>query len=164
MRFIKAIFEVSIGLFSKTTPRMYVITPLCSKPDSGNLDASVDQTLLLFVVTPVDSGVPVSWVQPMLIAELERIWAQQSKPPELADRRLYDYFDLSFMTASSQLCQPEWVKTDVSKPKARFLDKNRVDYAFQPRYQKKIAIDKLGLCMERLWVRRYHTICNIFHL
>ncbi|KAF8351859.1 RHD3/Sey1 [Amanita rubescens] len=138
MRFIKAIFEVSIGLFSK---RMYVISPF------------VDQTLLLFVVAPTDSSVPMSWVQPMLIAELERIWAQQSKPPELADRRLYDYFDLSFMTASSQLCQPEWVKTDVSKPKARFLDKDRVDYAFQPRYQKKIAIDKLGLCMEHLWLQ-----------
>ena len=131
---------------------MYVISRPCSKTDSRNLDASVGQTLILFVVIPIVSGVPVPWVRPILIAELERLWVEQSKPPELADHRLYDYFDVSFITASPELCLPEWEKADVLKPKARFLDKDRVDYAFQPRYQKKIAIDKLGLCMERLWV------------
>ena len=85
----------------------------------------------------------------MLVADLERVWAEQSKPPELADRHLYDYFDVSFMVASSQLSIPEWAGADVS----RFFDKRRVDYAFRPRYQKRIAIDKLGLCIERLWVR-----------
>jgi hypothetical protein len=164
LRFIKPIFEVAIGLFSKMNPRVYVISPLCSRPGLRNLDASLDQTLLLFVVTPIHTGVSLSQTQPLLIAELERLWVEQSKPPELADHRLYDHFDVSFMTASLRLGLPEWAKVDVSKQKARFLDKNRADYAFQPRYQKKIAIGKLGLCMERLWVRWYHTICNISHL
>ena len=133
---IKPIFEVAIGLFSMMTPGVYVIGPLCSKPDSRKLDASFDQTLLFFVVTPVNSDVPVPFVQPTLIAELEHIclWL---RPQIISNSRspiLYDYFD-------------------VSKPKTRFLGKNRVDYAFQPRYQKKIVIEKLGLCMERLWVR-----------
>ena len=119
--------------------------------------------LLLFVVTPIHTGVPLSQVQSPLIAELERVWVEQIKPSELANHRLYDYFDVSFMTASPRLSLPEWEKTDVSKPKARFFDHDRVDYAFQPRYQKKIAIDKLGLYMERLWVCR-PTIYNTFRL
>ncbi|KAF8335280.1 hypothetical protein F5887DRAFT_921213 [Amanita rubescens] len=53
---IEPIFDVSIYLFSKITPGAF------------------DQTLLLFVVTLVNSGVPVPLVQPMLIAE--RMWLQ----------------------------------------------------------------------------------------
>ena len=155
---IQPLFEVAVGLFSKMTPRTYVISPLCSKHDSRNWIARVGQTLLLFVITPINSGLPVPWVKPTLIAELERIWVQQNKPPELADRPLYDYFDVSFITASSGLSQPD---TDISKLKAQFLDKDCADYAFQPRYQKNIAIGKLGLCMERLWAC-HPTICNIF--
>ena len=56
MPLIKAIYEVAICLFSKMNPRMYVISPLCSKPDSRNLDASVNQTLLLFVVSESPAG------------------------------------------------------------------------------------------------------------
>lgn len=148
MRLIKAIFEVAIGLLPKMNPRMYVISPLCSKPDSRNLDASVDPTLLLFLISesPFNSDESVSWVQDGLIAELARIWEEQSgKPHELPDFRLYDYFNISFIRDLS------WdpLTWDSSKPKEPFLD----NYGFPPRYQKKIAMDKLGLCMERLWVR-----------
>ncbi|KAF8333657.1 root hair defective 3 GTP-binding protein-domain-containing protein [Amanita rubescens] len=142
MRFIKPIFEVAIGLFSKMTPRV------------------INQTLLLFVVTQTHSDLPGSRVQHVLIADLERLWAEQTKPPELADHRLYDYFDVSFIVAP-YLSLSEWAKADVSKPKARFLDKDRIDYVFQPRYQKKIAIDKLGLCMERLWLQLNTEYVNI---
>ncbi|KAF8326149.1 RHD3/Sey1 [Amanita rubescens] len=129
---IKPIFEVAIGLFSKMTPRV------------------IDQTLLLFVVTPIPThSLSISQIQTMLIADLERVWAEQSKP---ADHRLYDYFDVSFVIAP-YLSMREWAGAEVSRLKARFLDKDCLDYAFKPRYQKKIAIDKLGLCMERLWLQ-----------
>ena len=100
MPLIKAIFEAAICLFSKMNPRMYVISPLCSKPDSRNLDASVNQTLLLTVVSesPFDSD---EYVQDWLVAELRRIWVEQSKPPaKLTDCRLYDYFSISFIAGN----------------------------------------------------------------
>jgi hypothetical protein len=131
----------------------------------ATLGISIGQTLLLVIITPSSLGIPMSNVQSGFTIALERTWAAQlSETTESADRRLYDYFDVSFMVVSPNLSGSEWVKADVTKPKARFFDKNRADYAFHPRYKKKFAADKLVLCMMHLWVRWYHTSHKIVGL
>ena len=123
----------------------------------ATLGISIGQTLLLVIIAP-SSFIPMSNIQNGFTTALERAWAAQlSETTESADRRLYDYFDVSFMVVSSKLSGSEWVNADVTKPKARFLDKNRADYAFHPRYKKKFAADKLVPCMIHLWVRWYHN-------
>lgn len=167
IRFIIPIFKLAIHLSSKEAPGRYVtifLSVACSSPHA-TLGISIGQTLLLFIITPSSLGMPILNAQGGFSAVVERTWAAQlSETTESADRRLYDYFDISFMAVSPELSGSEWAKVDVMKPKARFFNKNRADYVFQPRYKKKFATDELGLCMSHLWVRWYHDFHKVVHL
>lgn len=90
-----------------------------------------------------------------LTSDLERIWDTISKPTELRDRQLRDYFDLSFTTLPHKLLRPDAFEADVKRLRGRFTDKSRDDYVFQPSYHKRIPADGVAFYMESIWVRAY---------
>ena len=110
------------------------------------------KVLLLFVIRDHLGTTPIENLVTTLTADMERIWDTISKPTELKDRRLRDYFDLSFTTLSHKLLRPDAFEVDVNRLRGRFTDKAREDYVFKPAYHKRIPADGVAFYMEGIWV------------
>ena len=110
------------------------------------------KTLLLFVIRDHLGATPRENLITTLTSDMERIWDTISKPTELRDRRLKDYFDLSFTTLSHKILRPDAFEADVNRLRGRFTDKARDDYVFKPAYHKRIPADGVAFYMEGIWV------------
>ena len=71
------------------------------------------KTLLLFVIRDHLGTTPMENLVTTLTSDMERIWDAISKPAEFRDRRLKDYFDLSFTTPPHKLLRPDAFEADV---------------------------------------------------
>ncbi|KAI0730269.1 root hair defective 3 GTP-binding protein [Fomitopsis betulina] len=134
MGLLKTVFEVNLGLFGKKTP------------DSRN-----QRTLLLFVIRDHIGTTPLANLQATLTADMEKIWESLSKPPELQDRQLSDYFDLSFAALPHKVLDSQRFESEVLELRKRFVDKSRDDYIFKPAYHKRIPADGVAFYMEGIW-------------
>jgi hypothetical protein len=92
-----------------------------------------------------------------LTADLQRIWETLSKPAELQDRKLTDYFDLSFTALPHKILATDKFESDVRTLRGRFTDKSRDDFVFKPAYHKRIPADGVAFYMEGIWVRKHDT-------
>jgi hypothetical protein len=110
------------------------------------------KVLLLFVIRDHLGTTPMENLITTLTSDMERIWDTISKPTELRDRRLRDYFDLSFTTLSHKLLRPDAFEADINRLRGRFTDKAREDYVFKPAYHKRIPADGVSFYMEGIWV------------
>lgn len=110
------------------------------------------RTLLLFVIRDHIGTTPLANLQTTLKADIERIWETLSKPPELKDRKLSDYFDLAFTALPHKILVPEKFEQEVAKLRSRFVDKSSPDYVFKPLYHKRIPADGVAFYMENIWV------------
>jgi hypothetical protein len=95
---------------------------------------------------------PLSNLAATLSADLTRIWESLSKPEGLAERKLADYFDLSFTGLAHKILMPEKFESDVALLRKRFVDRKREDYVFKPAYHKRIPADGVAHYMEGIWV------------
>ena len=110
--------------------------------------------LLLFVIRDHIGTTPLANLQATLTADLQRIWDSLSKPAELQDRQLADYFDLSFTALPHKVLVPEKFEDEVVKLRKRFTDKSNEGYLFKPAYHKRIPADGVAFYMENIWVGR----------
>lgn len=113
------------------------------------------RTLLLFVIRDHLGTTPLANLQATLTADLQRIWETLSKPAELQDRKLTDYFDLSFTALPHKILAAEKFESDVRTLRGRFTDKSRDDFVFKPAYHKRIPADGVAFYMEGIWVRKH---------
>jgi protein SEY1 len=111
------------------------------------------RTLLLFVIRDHIGATPLANLQATLTADLQRIWDGLSKPSELQDRKLTDYFDLSFTALPHKVLASDRFESDVRTLRGRFTDKSRDDFVFKPAYHKRIPADGVAFYMEGIWVR-----------
>ena len=114
------------------------------------------RTLLLFVIRDHIGTTPLENLCATLTADLNKIWESLSKPPELQDRKLSDYFDLSFTALPHKILAADKFEQDVQLLRKRFTDKGKEDYVFKPAYHKRIPADGVALYMEGIWVRSRH--------
>ena len=110
------------------------------------------RTLLLFVIRDHIGATPLANLQATLIADLNRIWDTLSKPDELKDRKLSDYFDLAFTGLPHKILVPEKFESEVQRLRKRFADKSDPDYVFKPAYHKRIPADGVAIYMQNIWV------------
>jgi protein SEY1 len=110
------------------------------------------RTLLLFVIRDHVGSTPLANLAQTIQADLTKIWDSLSKPPELADRLLTDYFDLSFTGLPHKVLLPEKFEIEVAELRKRFLHRERDDYVFKPAYHKRIPADGVAHYMEGIWV------------
>jgi len=134
MGLLKTVFEVNLGLFGKKAQ-----------------DGSNGRTLLLFVIRDHIGVTPLANLQATLTADLNRIWDSLSKPAELQDRKLSDYFDLSFTTLAHKILVPDKFEAEVKQLRGRFADKSNPEYLFKPAYHKRIPADGVAFYMENIW-------------
>ena len=110
------------------------------------------RTLLLFVIRDFIGATPLSNLSQTLTQDITKIWDGISKPSELADAQLSDYFDLSFTGLPHKVLVPEKFENEVAELRKRFLDKSRSDYVFRTEYHKRIPADGVAMYMEGIWV------------
>ncbi|KAI0335152.1 root hair defective 3 GTP-binding protein [Cubamyces sp. BRFM 1775] len=134
MGLLKTVFEVNLGLFGKKTP-----------------DGRNQRTLLLFVIRDHIGTTPLANLQATLSADMQKIWDTLSKPPELKDKQLSDYFDLSFAALPHKILAADKFESDAKELSRRFYDKSREDYVFSPLYHKRIPADGVAFYMEGIW-------------
>ncbi|KAI0645779.1 root hair defective 3 GTP-binding protein [Trametes meyenii] len=134
MGLLKTVFEVNLGLFGKKTP-----------------DGRNQRTLLLFVIRDHIGTTPLANLQATLSADMQKIWETLSKPPELKDKLLSDYFDLSFAALPHKILAADKFENEAKNLSRRFLDKSRGDYVFSPQYHKRIPADGAAFYMEGIW-------------
>ncbi|THH22141.1 hypothetical protein EUX98_g8236 [Antrodiella citrinella] len=130
MGLLKTVFEVNLGIFGKSANQ---------------------RTLLLFVIRDHTGHTPLANLQATLAADMQRLWDSISKPPELQDRQLSDYFDLDFATLPHKILVPEKFEAEIQQLRKRFSDKSRSDCVFKPAYHKGIPADGVAFYMEGVW-------------
>ncbi|TDL25999.1 root hair defective 3 GTP-binding protein [Rickenella mellea] len=133
MGLLKTVFEVNLGLFGKSQ------------------DSASQRTLLLFVIRDHIGTTPLANLSGTLTADLSKIWDGLSKPAELQDRKLSDYFDLSFTALPHKILAPEKFVAGVQTLRSRFSDKDNEDFVFKPAYHKRIPADGVAIYMEGIW-------------
>ncbi len=111
------------------------------------------RTLLLFVIRDHIGTTPLANLANTLTADINKIWDSLSKPAELQDRKLSDYFDLSFTALPHKVLAADKFEHEVGELRKRFTDKDREDYVFVPANHKRIPADGVAVYMERIWVR-----------
>ncbi|KAK0448843.1 RHD3/Sey1 [Armillaria borealis] len=134
MGLLKTVFEVNLGLFGKRAQ-----------------DGTNGRTLLLFVIRDHIGTTPLTNLQATLTADLKRIWDSLSKPTELSDRQLSDYFDLAFTALPHKILAADKFESEVRNLRGRFVDKDNADYVFKPAYHKRIPADGVSFYMENIW-------------
>lgn len=111
------------------------------------------RTCLLFVIRDHIGVTPLANLQNTLTQDILKIWDSLSKPPELADCKLSDYFDLSFTTLPHKVLAADQFEAEIRKLRLRFTDKGTDGYLFKPAYHKRIPADGIPFYMENIWVR-----------
>ena len=101
---------------------------------------------------------PLANLQATLTADMQKIWESLSKPTELQDRQLSDYFDLSFAALPHKVLEAQKFESEVLELRKRFVDKSREDYVFKPAYHKRIPADGVAFYMEGIWVCCCHSL------
>jgi hypothetical protein len=97
---------------------------------------------------------PLANLQATLTADLTKIWDSLSKPQELQDRQLSDYFDLAFTALPHKILAADKFEAEVQELRKRFVDKKRDDFIFKPAYHKRIPADGVAFYMNNIWVRK----------
>ncbi|KAG0707121.1 RHD3/Sey1 [Suillus ampliporus] len=134
MGLLKTVFEVNLGLFGKKAQ-----------------DGSQGRTLLLFIIRDHIGVTPLANLQATLTADLTKIWDSLSKPQDLQDRQLSDYFDLAFTALPHKNFAADKFEAEVQELRKRFVDKTRDDFVFKPAYHKRIPADGVAFYMENIW-------------
>ncbi|KAF8872198.1 RHD3/Sey1 [Infundibulicybe gibba] len=129
MSLLKTVFEVNLRLFGRTNSR----------------------TLLLFVIRDHIGQTPLANLQATLTTELNRVWDGLSKPPELRDRELSDYFDMVFTALPHKILSPDKFESEIQNLRRRFVDKEQEGYLFKPAYHRRIPADGISFYMEGIW-------------
>lgn len=88
---------------------------------------------------------------------MNKLWDSISKPSELQDRKLSDYFDLTYTTLPHKILVPDKFEQEIQDLRKRFVDKDREDYLFKPAYHKRIPADGVAFYMEGVWVCQIGT-------
>ncbi len=157
MGLLKTVFEVNLGLFGKKAQDGYVVLLDCCPSSSECPRRTSGRTLLLFVIRDHIGTTPLANLQATLTADLNRIWDSLSKPDELKDRILGDYFDLSFTALPHKILAADQFEAEVRNLRSRFTDKTKDNYLFKPAYHKRIPADGVAFYMENIWVRQSHV-------
>ncbi len=110
------------------------------------------RTLLLFVIRDHIGTTPLANLEATLTADIQKIWESLSKPTELKDRQLSDYFDLSFAALPHKVLAADKFELEIQELRRRFVDKSRDDYVFKPSYHKRIPADGVAFYMDGIWV------------
>ncbi|WFC98316.1 Dynamin-like GTPase that mediates homotypic ER fusion [Malassezia yamatoensis] len=136
MGLLKTVLDVNLSLFQSGRARA---------------GAAHDKTLLLFVIRDYLGTTPLENLESVVQKDLDRIWASLSKPSNLAEAKLSDYFDVMFTALPHKVLQPGEFDASVDLLRSWFINRSDPNYVFQTQYHKQIPIDGLPRYLEGIW-------------
>lgn len=134
MSLLKTVFEVNLELFaSKNSPK----------------------TLLLFVIRDFLGHTSLSDLSHILTDDLQRIWNSISKPLDLINSCLSDFFKIDFCALPHKILKPVEFKSGVDALGKRFFDKQAPDYFFADAtaFKKSVPNDGLVFYVTNIWTQ-----------
>lgn len=135
---LKTVFEVNLSLFN-------------TKTTTNKSNSPSNKMLLLFVIRDHVNVTPMSSLSSSLISELEKIWDNLSKPDNLINSSLYDFFDIKFVGLSHKILQNEQFIKDVKDLGDRFDSKGTEESIFKPIYHKNLPIESWSMYADNCW-------------
>ncbi|KAI9500339.1 root hair defective 3 GTP-binding protein [Coemansia spiralis] len=109
------------------------------------------KTLLYFVIRDHVSHTPLDNLAATLKQDLDRIWSSLSKPDNLSDARLSDYFDLKFTSLPHKVLQPENFEKQALELRNQFTHRSSKGYVFRPSYKRNVPADGFPHYAEAVW-------------
>ncbi|RCH82959.1 Protein sey1, partial [Rhizopus stolonifer] len=103
------------------------------------------------VIRDFVGATPLDNLASTLRSDLETIWESLSKPEELKNCKITDYFDFMFAGLPHKILQPDNFDQEVAKLRERFNDPKNPDYVFRPEYHKRIPADGYDMYASSIW-------------
>ena len=116
------------------------------------LPSTYHRPRILFVIQAHSSGTHLTSLARTITADLEKMWDGATKPPELMNQSLADYFDFEFESMPHLMLAPDHYNRRASSLRQRFVDQERGDYIFKRAHPNTIPADGLELYMTMAWV------------
>ncbi|KAJ2522890.1 Dynamin-like GTPase that mediates homotypic ER fusion [Coemansia sp. RSA 2049] len=133
MGLLKTVMEVNLQLFG------------------GQSAAGGSKTLLYFVVRDHVSQTPLENLARTLEQDMQRIWDSLSRPAELQDARLADFFDLRFASLPHKTLQPENFEKRALQLRTQFTDRQSSGYVFRAEYKRRVPADGFAHYAAAVW-------------
>ncbi|KAF2640472.1 GTP-binding protein Sey1 [Massarina eburnea CBS 473.64] len=143
MGLLKTVFEVNLQLFVKDSK-------------------SMPRSLLFFVIRDHLGTTPLANLQNTIVQDLSKLWSTISKPANLENSRIEDYFDFAFAALPHKILQPDKFEQEVEKLGTRFREgytdpkkSGLLDEAslpvLLPQYHRRIPADGFSVYAEGIW-------------
>jgi len=82
---------------------------------------------------------------------MHKIWNELSKPENLQNSDISDFFDFMFIGLPHKVFKNEQFEKEVNLLKNRFYDKDDPNYVFKPDYHRKIPADGFPQYAQSIW-------------
>lgn len=130
MGLLKTVFEVNLQLF-------------------GSKNSS--KTKLFFVIRDFLGTTSLSNLAQTIEGDLNRIWASSSKPQNLVDCAISDFFDLHFDALPHKILKPDDFNTKIKEVSTLFYDSSVKSYMFNGKSKSNVPLDGLAKYCESIW-------------
>jgi len=109
------------------------------------------RTLLLFVIRDFVGNTPLENLQKTIEDDMHKIWNELSKPENLQNSDISDFFDFMFIGLPHKVFKNEQFEAEVKLLKKRFYDENDPNYVFKPDYHRRIPADGFPQYAQSIW-------------
>ncbi|ORX57143.1 root hair defective 3 GTP-binding protein [Piromyces finnis] len=109
------------------------------------------RTLLLFVIRDFVGVTPLKNLQKTIEDDMHKIWNELSKPENLQNSDISDFFDFMFIGLPHKVFKNEQFEKEVDLLKNRFYDKDDPNYVFKPDYHRRIPADGFPQYAQSIW-------------
>ena len=130
MGLLKTVFEVNLQLFAKRNG---------------------PKTLLFFVIRDFIGSTPIESLSATIQTDLQTIWGSLSKPKELVDCKISDFFTFQFSTLPHKILKPEEFDVQSNELRKRFYEQDSKYYVFKETSTKTVPADGLCTYASNIW-------------
>jgi len=109
------------------------------------------RTLLLFVIRDFVGNTPLKNLQKTIEDDMHKIWNELSKPENLQNSDISDFFDFMFIGLPHKVFKNEQFEAEVKLLKNRFYNKDDPNYVFKPDYHRRIPADGFPQYAQSIW-------------
>jgi len=109
------------------------------------------RTLLLFVIRDFVGNTPLENLQKTIEDDMHKIWNELSKPENLQNSDISDFFDFMFIGLPHKVFKNKQFEAEVKLLKKRFYNKADPNYVFKPDYHRKIPADGFPQYAQSIW-------------
>jgi hypothetical protein len=154
MGLLKIVFEEHISMYGNLDRRQANSIVRRLMLGLTNRSTSVYQwPKIVFVIQAHSGGTSLANLARTLSLDLDRVWESITKPEELMNKTLSEYFDFGFESLPNLHLESDRYKSEVGLLRKRFVQRDGMDYILKHAHPNTIPADGLEPYMRMIWVR-----------